>query len=199
MERLKVKGNSALLLRVAESIGSVTEPIDTLQSVNVMNIIMLNAMPGSENKGHVSKTNRVFQIADDNDLFEVDKNADRIEVMKGMCNDRDIVRWDLSEYQNLVELLIEEKCFQFVTELKVNGFEFLETFVVGSECFTKEGGVLEISCCSALKSVRIGKGSFAYWKGFVMKECGVEEVEIGDDCFVECEKTVFQGEREKWT
>ena len=35
-----------------------------------------------------------------------------------------------------------------------------------------------------------------HWSGFVMKDCGVEEVEIGDGCFVDCEKAVFEGGRE---
>ena len=29
-----------------------------------------------------------------------------------------------------------------------------------------------------------------------MRDCGVEEVEIGDGCFVDCEKVVFEGGRE---
>ena len=79
MERLKDKGNSALLLRMAESIGSVAESTGVSESVNVMNATVLNAVSGGEKRGSVSKANRVSQIADDNDLFEVDRNADRIE------------------------------------------------------------------------------------------------------------------------
>ena len=196
MERLKDKGNSVLLLRMAERIGNVTESIGTTQSVNVMNATVLNAVPGGETERPVSKVNRVFRIADNNDLFEVDRNAERIEVMKGMCNDRDIVKWDLLEFRKLKELIIEEKCFQFVKELKVRFFAFLESIVIGRECFTRGAGVLEISYCDGLKNVRICKDSFVHWSGFVMRNCGVEEVEIGDGCFVDCEKVVFEGGRE---
>ena len=82
MERLKDKGNSALLLRMAESIGSVAESTGVSESVNVMNATVLNGVPGGEKRGSVSKMNRVFQIADDNDLFRVDRKADRIEVIR---------------------------------------------------------------------------------------------------------------------
>ena len=196
VERLKDKGNSALLLRMAESIGSVAESTGVSECVNVMNATVLNGVPGGEKRGSVSKMNRVFQIADDNDLFRVDRKADRIEVMKGMCNDRDIDKLDLSACRNLVEWVVEEKCFQFVMELKMSGFACLESVAIGSECFTKGMGVFEMSHCDGLKSVRIGKGSFVHWSGFVMRDCGVEEVEIGDGCFVDCEKVVFEGRGE---
>ena len=185
VERLKDKGNSALLLRMAESIGSVAESTGVSESVNVMNATVLNGVSGGEKRGSVSKANRVFQIADDNDLFEVDTKTDR-----------DIDKLDLSACRNLVEWVVEEKCFQFVMELKMSGFARLESVAIGSECFTKGMGVFEMSHCDGLKSVRIGKGSFVHWSGFVMRDCGVEEVEIGDGCFVDCEKVVFEGGRE---
>ena len=197
VERLKDKGNSALLLRMAESIGNVTEFIGITQSVNVMNATVLSGVPGGENTRPVSRVNRVFRITNNNDLFEVDRNAERIEVMKGVCNDRDIVKWDLLEFWKLKELIIEEKCFQFVKELKICFFAFLESIVIGRECFTRGKGVLEISYCHGLKNVRICKDSFVHWSGFVVRNCGVEEVEIGDGCFVDCEKVVFEGGRER--
>ena len=76
---------------------------------------------------------------------------------------------------------------------EMSGFACLESVAIGSECFTKGMGVLEMSHCDGLKSVRIGKGSFVHWSGFVLRDCGVEEVEIGDGCFVDCEKVVFEG------
>ena len=89
MERLKDKGNSALLLRMAESIGSVAESTGVSESVNVMNATVLNGVPGGEKRGSVSKMNRVFQIADDNDLFRVDRKADRIEVIRKRREERE--------------------------------------------------------------------------------------------------------------
>ncbi|KAM7454400.1 hypothetical protein BLSTO_04843 [Blastocystis sp. subtype 1] len=112
--------------------------------------------------------------------------------MKGMCNDRDIDKLDLSACRNLVEWVVEEKCFQFVMELKMSGFACLESVAIGNECFTKGMGVFEMSHCDGLKSVRIGKGSFVHWSGFVLRDCGVEEVEIGDGCFVDCERVMFE-------
>ena len=197
MERLKDKGKSTVLSYMAESIGNVIESIGASQSVNVMNTTVLNGVSGRENIRPVSRVNCVFRITDNNDLFEVDGNAERIEVTRTTCNDHDIVKWDLLEFRKLKELIIEEKCFQFVMELKMSGFACLESVAIGSECFTKGMGVFEMSHCDGLKSVRIGKGSFVHWSGFVMRDCGVEEVEIGDGCFADCENTVFEGKDEE--
>ena len=64
---------------------------------------------------------------------------------------------------------------------------------MGMRCFCEsEGGLFEGSGCKKLKSVKVGDGSCVDWSGFVMKDCGVIEVSIGDGCFVNCENTVFE-------
>ena len=42
-----------------------------------------------------------------------------------------------------------------------------------------------------LKHLKIGSDSCVEWSEFVLDRCGVEEVEIGDGCFVNCEKTTI--------
>ena len=41
--------------------------------------------------------------------------------------------------------------------------------------------------CEKLKSVSIGKGCCVKWNEFVIMNCGVERVEIGDGCFSKTE------------
>ena len=45
--------------------------------------------------------------------------------------------------------------------------------------------------CVKLMHLKIGNDSCVGWSEFVMRNCGVEEVEIGDGCFVNCEKTTI--------
>ena len=45
--------------------------------------------------------------------------------------------------------------------------------------------------CEKLKHLKIGSDSCVGWSEFVLKKCAVEEVEIGDGCFVNCEKTTI--------
>ena len=52
----------------------------------------------------------------------------------------------------------------------MSGFACLESVAIGSECFTKGMGVFEMSHCDGLNSVKIGKGSFVHWSGFVLRK-----------------------------
>ena len=76
VERLKDKGNSALLFHIAESIGSVAESTGVSESVNVINATVLNGVSGGEKRGSVSKANRVFQIAGEGTSFRTPTIAD---------------------------------------------------------------------------------------------------------------------------
>ena len=60
--------------------------------------------------------------------------------------------------------------------------------------------MFEVSHCSRLKTVKIGNESCASWRFFTLKDSdNIQEVSIGDGCFVCCEKTVFESECEMET
>ena len=59
----------------------------------------------------------------------------------------------------------------------------------------KNEGCFEVSDCDKLRSVKMGDGCCVKWSSFVMKNCGVEDVSIGDGCFMNCENTEFESER----
>ena len=90
--------------------------------------------------------------------------------------------------------MLGNDCLQYVKKMKLVGFGSLEKVEFGMRCLCKsEGGEFEVSGCKRLKSVKVGDGCCEDWSSFVIKNCGVEEVSIGDGCFVNCENVVFEG------
>lgn len=99
---------------------------------------------------------------------------------------------DVSGCKMLEQLSIGAGSFLKLKELKLNRLESLERVVIGEECFTENNGCFEISGCEKLESVEMGSGSCVKWNSFVMRDCGVEEVSIGTDCFENCVRIVFE-------
>lgn len=66
---------------------------------------------------------------------------------------------------------IGKESLKNVKDMKLNGFAALETIDIADYCFSDaDNGSFEISECSGLKEVKIGKG-----------------------CFSSCKRTVFDG------
>ena len=132
-------------------------------------------------------------MEEDEGIFYVNSRTERIVVRSGLCNDDDIREWDLSRCGRLVELVVGDNCLQYLKGLKLSGLKSLERVGIGMGCMCKsEGGVFEVSGCERLRSVKMGEGCCVKWSRFLMKNCGVEEVRIGDDCFVSCDNIVFE-------
>ncbi len=91
----------------------------------------------------------------------------------------------------LCELIIGDGCFRNVKGLELRGKKYLEKVEIGSGCFSKSKGVMKVVECVKLKHLSIGSDSCVGWSEFVLRDCAVEEVEIGDGCFVNCEKTTI--------
>ena len=209
MERIVNKGKSILLSKLADKVEN-TEPNSAVgpSSVNVTPIsVTPNPMPFRQlqpsaiNVVPVSAVNKPIEyenelvVEEDEGIFYTDSTTDRIVVKSGVSNHPDIREWDLSECERLVELVVGDNCLQYLNEWKLNGLKSLERVEIGTGCLCKsEGGVFEVSGCEKLRSVKMGNGCCVKWSGFVMKNCGVEEVSIGDGCFVNCENTVFESE-----
>ena len=192
VERIRDKGNSSLLLQLAERVGNAVDSknsqdfrLDT-PSVNVVGMSVVN-------KPMVKPKRVALVMNTDEDFFKVNGNVTAIEMKNGLCNDSQIQRLNVKVYPKLTELVVGDNCLQFVKELKLVAFGLLESVSFGSKCFTKTlNGCFEVSGCGALKSVKMGDGCCVKWSSFVMKNCGVEDVSIGDGCFVNCENTVFE-------
>ena len=182
------EGNSSLLYELAKQVGTVVsdgkkgnEPV----SENVVAMSVIGS--GVESK------RRVLSVRNDEDLVLFNGETEVIRIASASCNDPDIESWDLYDCSRLRELVLGSECLQYVKKMKLVGFESLEKVEMGSGCYSKsESGLLEVSGCEKLKCVVIGGGCCVKWSSFVMRDCGVEEVSIGDGCFVSCEKSVFE-------
>ena len=134
----------------------------------------------------------VLLVKEDSELYEADETTIVVILCDGTCNHRDIEECDLSACARLKELMVGSNCLQNVKEWKLSGFESVESISFGSNCFSNTSGGMEVSDCGALRKLVIGGVCCANWVSFTLKDCGVEEVSIGDGCFVKCENTVFE-------
>ena len=192
MERIRNKGNSSLLLQLAERVENAAEVRNPQsfrsQQVNQpsLNVVEMNMMTDVHGT--------VLEIKTMRDFFKMSGRVTVIKMASGLCNDSAIQEWNLSVFSKLVELVVGDNCLQFVKGLKLVGFVSLERVAIGMKCMCESEGCFEVSDCEKLKSVVIGGGCCVKWSSFVMKNCGVIEVSIGDGCFVSCENTVFESE-----
>ena len=192
MERIQNKGNSSLLLQLAERVGNAAE-MRNPQSFRSQPVTQpsLNA---TETSAITDVDGTVLEISTVKDFFKVNSRVTAIEMKPGLCNDSAIQEWNLSVFSKLVELVVGNDCIQFVKGLKLVGFVSLERVAIGMKCMCESEGCFEMSDCEKLKSVVMGGGCCVKWNSFVMSNCGVIEVSIGDGCFVNCENTVFESE-----
>ena len=192
IERIRDKGNSSLLLQLAERVGNATPPPndEITESMNVIGVTMLNKPMTQEDK---VRAEHMLYINDDNDMFIGEPNTDAIHMKNGLCNDPDIVEWKLDVYPGLRELVVGDDCLQCVKGFELSEFMCLEKVEIGARCFTKTSGCFEVIDCGVLRRFVIGKESCVKWSSFVMRNCNsIQEVSIGDGCFVNCENTVFE-------
>lgn len=138
--------------------------------------------------------NRTVRINDDEHLHSISPEAEVITLSDDVYGDSNLVVWDLSVFTRLKELVIGADCLLHVKEMVLKGFACLEKVEIGSGCFMMTGsGKFEMSDCEALELITIHNNTCVNWTSFVLKNCSVVEVNIGDGCFVHCENTVFDG------
>ena len=189
IERIRDKGNSSLLFQLAERVGNATPSAAMTESMNVVGVTMLNKPMTQEDK---VSAEHVLRIDDEDDLFIGKPNTDAIYMKNGLCNDPDIVEWKLDVYPGLKELVVGDDCLQCVKGFELSEFKCLEKVEIGARCFAKTSGCFEVIDCGTLRRFVIGGGCCVKWSSFVMRNCGVIEVSIGDGCFVNCENIVFE-------
>ena len=193
MERIQNKGNSSLLLQLAERVENAAEVRNPQsfrsQQVNQpsLNVVEMNMMTDVHGT--------VLEIKTMRDFFKMSGRVTVIKMVSGLCNDSAIQEWNLSVFSKLVELVVDDNCLQFVKGLKLVGFVSLERVAIGMKCMCESDGCFEVSDCEKLRSVVIGGGCCVKWSSFVMRNCdSIEIVSIGDGCFVNCENTMFESE-----
>ena len=193
-ERIVNAGISWILLETAKRIGNVVKEEERGNEVVSENVVAMTRIGQEFDEMGLKSNAHTLIVKKDEDLVGLDAGNEVIRVMNGVCNDPDIEEWSLNDCSSrLRELVLGDDCLQYVSELKLVGFASLERVEIGMRCCCEsDGGVFEVSGCERLRSVKVGDGSCVDWSSFVMKNCGMEDVSIGDGCFVNCENTVFE-------
>ena len=195
-ERIVRNGKSSLLYELADRIGNVVKEEESGSGVVSENVVAMTRIGQEFDEVGLKSNEHTLIVKKDEDLVGLDAGNEVIRVMNGVCNDPDIEEWSLNDCSSrLRELVLGDDCLQYVCELKLVGFGSLEKVGMGMRCCCEsDGGLFEASGCKRLRSVKVGDGSCVEWSGFVMRDCGVEEVSIGDGCFMNCENAVFESE-----
>ena len=205
VERIFNKGNSSLLFKLAERVvnpdaASDSDSSDSSDSPSVCESVSSSS---SDNVMVISPIKRVndssILVGNKADFAKMDAKTEKVVVKKCSCNDPDFTELRMDVCAALKLLVIDEKSLQYVSNLVIRGLSQLEEVSIGSKCFTEtEGGRVEVSECNALKRVSIGDECCSEWSEFVLRNCSMEEVSIGDGCFVYFQNTVFEGECCEW-
>ena len=106
-----------------------------------------------------------------------DKHVGVIVVSDNCCNGESLKELDLSRFEYLREWRVGNECFLYVNEVKLVGMNYLETVVIGEECFRnkqveKADRHFYLKNCPELKSLKIGRFSF-----FDYSVCEIENVD----------------------
>ena len=189
-------GKSSLLYELADRIGNVVKEEESGSGVVSENVVAMTRIGEAFDEVGLKSNAHTLIVKNDEDLVGMDVGNEVIRVMNGVCNDPDIEGWNLNDCSSrLRELVLGNDCLQYVKKLKLVGFGNLEKVEMGTGCYSEsESGLFEVSGCERLRSVVIGSGCCVDWSSFLLKNCGVVEVSIGDGCFVNCENTVFESE-----
>ena len=195
-ERVVNAGNSWILLEMAKRIGNVVKEEESGSGVVSENVVAMTRIGEAFDEVGLKSNAHTLIVKNDEDLVGLDVGNEVIRVMNGVCNDPDIEGWNLNDCSSrLRELVLGNDCLQYVKKLKLVGFGNLEKVEMGTGCYSEsESGLFEVSGCERLRSVVIGSGCCVDWSSFLLKNCGVVEVSIGDGCFMNCENTVFESE-----
>lgn len=121
-----------------------------------------------------------------NEWKEASNFIGSLTVASDCCNEQSFSEVDYSHIQFLRELLIGNWSLRCVEELRLHGLERLEKVVIGNNCLCTRNGCFECMNCAQLKTIQIGYGSCGAWNRFAVMDCGVSEIRVGNECFVNC-------------
>ena len=136
---------------------------------------------GMEKEEAAAITKKTAVISCKRDWDCVDKRVGVIEVSDGCCNEEGLKELDLSGFVNLRELKVGNECFSYVKEVKLIGLSELESVVIGSKSFRRDGdsrgGSFYLKNCPKLRELRItGVRSFGDYD--VIEIENVEALEV---------------------
>ena len=127
---------------------------------------------------HTSTAN-VFNVNDLNALNALSSTVTEIIVENRCCRDPSFTVLDLRRFTNVRRIVIGDKAFMYVEEVKLEGLNKLESVEIGDHCFMYVKEVKMIGL-NELESVEIGVNSFTQHKNdygndpnrhFYLKNC----------------------------
>lgn len=189
IEGIKDKGNSTVLLQLAEKIRNSNPTSEEVVEEQGIPLVYEDSFMNDS-----TVNTNVLVVKESEDMYYADSTTQKIQMNAGMSNQEEIEPWELGVCTSLIELFIGSDCLAYLKELKLVGLENLEKVMIGSRSFTMAEGRLEVSNCPKLKKLIIDTESCLLWKSFELKNCeAIGEVNINSGCFIHCELMVFEG------
>ena len=102
------------------------------------------------------------------------------------CNTPSFTKLDLLSFVHLRQFEVGDCSFVYVKEVRMIGLKWLESVVIGENCFTKEESRspachLYLKDCERLRELRIGDHSFENNSSWVIVNLpSLEEIEVGE-------------------
>ena len=99
------------------------------------------------------------------------------------CNTPSFTKLDLFPFVHLRQLEVADNSFVYVKEVRMIGLKWLESVVIGENCFTMKDSrsQLYLKDCERLRELRIGDHSFEYNPSWVIVNLpSLEEMEVGE-------------------
>ena len=153
------------------------------------------------------------------DLEHLSPNLTTITIKS--CKDYRSEGLDFSRFTELKELMIEGKCFDYPSKVRIEGMKQLKRVEIGSGCFTSTNAFNElvVKDCPELSELVIGSNCFSCFTSFqlsglpslkrlsigsycfkeanldIRKMESMETIQLGNSCFEESLHTVIEGER----
>lgn len=155
-------------------------------------IVANTVINGMEENARKPRQLLSLSVTRDSDIISKQFKYERIDVKTGVGKDEKLTVWDLNRYYALQELIVGDDCLLFIQRIEMDSMEHLRNITIGNSCFSEATGAFVLRDCGKLKSVTIGNNSCVKWSDLVMKNCGVERIEIGDGCFVGCQKILLE-------
>ena len=119
--------------------------------------------------------------SEENDcLIRSDPELLYITIPSNSCNMESQSDLDLSGFDSLKSIVIDDNNYEFVNEFRIEGLWNLEDVEIGSSCFTRNNGSFHISDCNKLKQLMIKENSFNHFSVFELRDLPtLESIEIG--------------------
>ena len=96
------------------------------------------------------------------------------------------------ELKKLHSFKAGSRSFEWMKELKMANLIHLNTVTLGKGSFSASmNGIFEMRYCTISNKLYIGEGSFRHWNEFIISDCSIQKIEIGRNCFLRCEYSVF--------